>query len=1064
TIPCARFRNTNKDRPVGGVTAQQPPPRVQGIALANRSFVNAIMAVQHLPPPPIFRPVEENAGDGVCYKFTDFPIEMDDTVFNVMGRYWALLMLQVALLHVPRFNMIFIRVKWIGAPCSPMCAMISFGSTENEMRVAVEECASNLERYERAARNGGRCPISKCSQKYLESHHIQVIDKRINERKDLLERMPPMSDNQLKAINILIAQMLQDKSENGRGPLWQQHMEVATKMSDILNRHVFEKMGVTGQVAVYGSVLTRTCIENSDLNVAIDIPAVDCSDAVETMKSVADHLKVAPDVLDVQFSTDIPMCIKLTLSDVRVRIAWRCENGVKYAKLLSVYTTVRPQFAELCRIVRKWAEVSGIYSSDRRKNGLTTYGFDIMVLYFLQQKGLLPCLHEVGLQMEKIGIPEEPWNLAQLFVDFLCFYGSRVHQNEVVQVYTAKHVIKDRSRWSRKLLQICDPFRTDNVVTFTKAYQDDEYTAAADELAEEDEEVAKIRKQIYQDMMPVPQHLGVVLDARRSNGRRQLVDNNQHRSSIKQFGKFNPKYCCLQLSGSYPIRRLRERLTEVKAIPKTSVIVLFGFDGDKEAKEKDVPGLAESCEALGLTLWKGFYDEGLEKSRNMIASCPNDEFVQVVDEVALETLENINSRADLVKVALKVTGAQTMPEALENSGPGRAERARRLAENMERNERKREGKIRRAERRRIEKEQVRRVLMQIVENVSEERTVQEEKDGSAVITEKKLLAKEPEQYENGEQSVECEVNNDMAEKKRGRKRGTKGGRKRNKRHTVEDDVKIILEKLIREVSEASSVIEEEQDAVDGEQQINRGSFIATGNSHTTSNEKLCEEETSTVHDIRLKDLTPENVEIDDYMVYSRRTMHRIRDRNPTRIPRHVYMVLEEKHGLAKREFKERDKELDELLRLRREKIRHEQKRERLRAQISKRVDNDVDQVGKDLENCNPFDDVRSGVTEEDWMMSQDEESVSINAEIETINDESIDEPMETTEKAEAAEVDKVIEIPEVEEKGPKSQICYENFFITLKEFDAQSLKQKKPDIVCSFCESSDHWSDVCPLM
>ncbi|PIO53203.1 hypothetical protein TELCIR_25472, partial [Teladorsagia circumcincta] len=113
------------------------------------------------------------------------------------------------------------------------------------------------------------------------------------------------------------------------------------------------------------------------------------------MKSVADHLKVAPDLLDVQFSTDIPMCIKLTLSNVCVRIAWRCENGVKYAKLISVYSAIRPQFAELCRVVRKWAEVSGIYSADRRKNGLTSYGFDIMVLYFLQQNGLLPCLHEM---------------------------------------------------------------------------------------------------------------------------------------------------------------------------------------------------------------------------------------------------------------------------------------------------------------------------------------------------------------------------------------------------------------------------------------------------------------------------------------------------------------------------------------------------------------------------------------------------------------------------------------------------------------------------------------------
>ncbi|KAK6050571.1 hypothetical protein COOONC_11924 [Cooperia oncophora] len=80
----------------------------------------------------------------VCYRFTDFPIRMDDTSFNVMARY------TVGLLHVPGFNTICIRVNWTGLP-NRMCAVISFGSTENEIRKAVEECAHNLERYDHLA-------------------------------------------------------------------------------------------------------------------------------------------------------------------------------------------------------------------------------------------------------------------------------------------------------------------------------------------------------------------------------------------------------------------------------------------------------------------------------------------------------------------------------------------------------------------------------------------------------------------------------------------------------------------------------------------------------------------------------------------------------------------------------------------------------------------------------------------------------------------------------------------------------------------------------------------------
>ncbi|VDM70617.1 unnamed protein product [Strongylus vulgaris] len=136
---------------------------------------------------------------------------------------------------------------------------------------------------------------------------------------------------------------------------------------------------------------------------------------------------------------------------------------------------------------------------EKRQGGLTSYAFDLMVLYFLQQKGLMPCLHEMRPMManekknphviddyygrrdfyendtakiaENFGELEKPWDLGLLFVEFLRFFASRVHQNEVIQVITKNIITRDQTRWSRKLLQIADPFRTENVVTFTKAYQ-----------------------------------------------------------------------------------------------------------------------------------------------------------------------------------------------------------------------------------------------------------------------------------------------------------------------------------------------------------------------------------------------------------------------------------------------------------------------------------------------------------------------------------------------------------------------------------------------------------------
>ncbi|XGW18297.1 hypothetical protein V3C99_002713 [Haemonchus contortus] len=1405
-----RNRYRNEDRTAGGVLLQQSLPRVQGGHMVNsRPFMNAAMVVRNLPPQVVHR-IDENCkpSENACYSFSDFPIEMDDTSFNIMGRY------SVALLHVYRFNMIFIRVKWMGVQSSPMCAMISFESTENEIRLAVEESAGYLERYDHLVRNGGRYPVSKCSLKYLESHHILALEKahenfpdaiywcslcdfhmsniqhvrthfdthqhfpeeqRINERKELLERMPKMSDNQLKAINALISELLHDKSENGRGSLWEQHMEVSKNISDLLSRHVFEKLGVTGQVAVYGSVIAKTCTESSDLNIDIDVPSVDCSDAVEAMKSVADLLKTAPGASDVQFSTEVPMSIKLTVSGVRVRISWRCENGLKYGKLLSVYTAIRPQFASLCRVVRKWAEVSGIYSVDRRQGGLTSYGFDLMVLYFLLQKNLLPCLHEmysstsqerktepsiedfyenrelyendVDLIIRKIGVLEKPWDLAELYVEFLCFYASRIHQNEIVQVYTVKQVSKDRSRWNKKLLQISDPFRTDNVVTFTKAYQvyffncflksflyfaipqtingplldvtlyqkmgesprkkkskrrktvdtaksdkkeesktpsttanpkqciesnaststhlatdidEEEYTAAADELVEEEQKTEKIRQQIIEDMMPMPRPFSVVLDARRSNGHQDAMgmeSGHQHQPSNIPANLFLNVAClsglnlccdspnnvmtqlvaiaeateatknaitgcslvdldeslcgayllpdgdafivpkrsacgffvasewvnrvvdvirlkrglseitirlmsnhclkvlqCLQLCGCYPIRRLQERIADLKAFPDTSVLVMFGFNGNNEMMAKDEIELEEQCEAIGLTLWKGLFGQGLEQSKNMIATFPSDEFAEI-DEVSLEVLENLpmSSRVDLVNVALKGNCVRLSPEALEmktKSETAKEVAISRLAKNMEQTVRKRERKVKRAERRRREKEQAKMVLQHLM--ASDEFVAE---NGKVLTTGGKPPRPDSQEDEVGENAIEPDITEAQVKKKRRTRRRklhsvendvevvmeklishvsevslvTEGevmerGFQRSKPRSVENDVKVVVEKLISDVSKVPSVAEEavkdddhrykphhlENDVevvieklisdvlkaslVNEEEAMKNDSHQTTSESSATSesrnvtmNSKEPQEETSTVHDIRLKDLTPENVEIDDYMVYSRRTMKRIRDRNPIRIPENLYKIL--KAGcLAAREFKERDKELDHLLKLRREKILHEQKRERLRAQIKKAgEEGEGDKVQKDLEEYNPFDEVTCGYTEEDWIVSVDEESASNHAEIDANNDDSIDERVGNIENVEAVESNEVPETRDAEGKKLKPHICYENFFITVKDFDPQSLKEKiddltvdrfcysfddsqnfnngyKPDIVCATCESSDHWSDVCPMM
>ncbi|WKX98878.1 hypothetical protein Q1695_014058 [Nippostrongylus brasiliensis] len=1231
------------------------------------------------------------------YHLDDFPIRMDGTEFLVAARFL------VTVHHVNRFNMIFVRVKWRTQQELAMCAVLRSRSPDADIRLAAQECCSNLEQFVNAGATN-RHPVSRLSAKFLNDHHILIMDKRsdsfpdaiywcslcdyhmnnvqhvrrhfemhqhfqeeqrLNERKELLKRLPGMSPNQLIAINSLIDSFLHEKNEKERGSMWQQRVQLSNDVCKLLSREVFGKMGFEVQISLYGSVLTKTCIGSSDLNLSIDIPQMDCGDAVETMRQATELLNSTCDVLDAQFSTDVPMCIKFTWSNVCIRVTWRCESGVKFGKFLSVYTAVRPQFAELCRVVRRWAEVSLIYATDRNLGGLASYAFDIMLLYFLQRKGLLPCLHEmrpiishetdslpliddfyekrdlyesdIDTIIARIGTPDKPWNLGGLFVEFLSFYGSRLHQNEVVQLYTSKEVNKDRSRWSRKLLQISDPFRTDNVVTFSKAYQayffncflksylyfaipqtasgpmldvtlyqkmdesprkkktkrrrdrkepdtpkgtnslhtkqqentrkekldlselatvlpddidDDEFTAAADELVEEEEARSAIQKEILEDMMPVtPKRSGredaegskstmsflniacisgldlgtgsseddmkqLVAIAEAAKAKNLDIVGCALADSISSLGTSNAlpdgtvffvpprSVCgflvsrrwveyvvdvarlkkglcgitlmcndrpmtviqCVQLCGSSPSRRLQEHLLGLKASQDGSAIVLFGADHDLNPRD---PTLTKALKETGLTLWSNLRG----KPRNSVAFNANDMNAKVTD-IAREELMNSfrNVKMELVRATVQVERSTEVFSPTKKFYAASKAAAKRLGKTMENDERRTERKIKRAERRRLEKERATDVLRQLVKDMSID-----EKNPSVSYSMAQNEGEEL-QFQEGtsvlegmdtEEAIVCcaMINNEpQTTATQTPRRKARNRKNKKKANSSGDDVEFVIESLLTEVVRHSGPENGDEEREDN---------------HVAGYEFNWE--TATVHDIPLKNLTPENVEIDDSQVYSRRTMNRIRVSNPTRLPGDVYETLV-RFRLATRKFEERDLEAEEMDLFRCEVSRHRTKREKMRAMIAVRK--------------NSAETIATDATDENGEPREDESGDAIQGQSvpcpQSLDVEEAEEPDEkvASHKCYVHFVPsiqcKFKEAP-VEVHDQEQRICFEDFFVKLKDFDEQDFKKKigeldadrfvysfddannfnsgyKPDMVCASCESTGHWADVCPLM
>ncbi|KJH48644.1 hypothetical protein DICVIV_05203 [Dictyocaulus viviparus] len=261
--------------------------------------------------------------------------------------------------------------------------------------------------------NGGRYPISPISKQYLGNHQIYIMNKsselfpfavywcslcdyhmcniehvnehvrtakhtsameHVSEWKHLVTNVPKMTNNQLEAINILANKTIENSVQDSNACVFEKHLRLSNNIKELFQRTVFREMGVEGHIQLYGSVLSKTAIDSSDLNLSIDIPNVDCSDALECMRRIADLLTIASKdfetskPLDVKLTTCWPMCISLNMSNIDVRIAWKCENGLKCGHLLSIYTEIRPQYADLCRLVRKWAKMRPLMSHEKKND------------------------------------------------------------------------------------------------------------------------------------------------------------------------------------------------------------------------------------------------------------------------------------------------------------------------------------------------------------------------------------------------------------------------------------------------------------------------------------------------------------------------------------------------------------------------------------------------------------------------------------------------------------------------------------------------------------------------
>eukprot|EP01025_Chloroclados_australasicus_P014144 TRINITY_DN16619_c0_g1_i4.p1 TRINITY_DN16619_c0_g1~~TRINITY_DN16619_c0_g1_i4.p1 ORF type:complete len:982 (-),score=137.66 TRINITY_DN16619_c0_g1_i4:782-3532(-) len=249
---------------------------------------------------------------------------------------------------------------------------------------------------------------------------------------------------------------------------------------------------------VYGSAGNRLCIrEHNDLDLCIRMQNVD--DSQEAQGAIVDQIAAFMDEQGMQevrslAHARVPIC-KFTFPETGTHVDVSVNNllPVFNTRLLAKYCEIDSRVRGLVYVVKFWAKRRIL--NDPYHNTLSSYAYVLMVIFFLQQKGLLPCLQEMGnkqpslfsgydvyflgdvseyCQQNPRALPDvQMGELTMMFFDFYAWeFFEYKCRDSVICVRLGEFISKESKGWTcktgsgarfhRHLLSIEDPFETEH--------------------------------------------------------------------------------------------------------------------------------------------------------------------------------------------------------------------------------------------------------------------------------------------------------------------------------------------------------------------------------------------------------------------------------------------------------------------------------------------------------------------------------------------------------------------------------------------------------------------------
>ncbi|VDM06967.1 unnamed protein product [Wuchereria bancrofti] len=340
------------------------------------------------------------------------------------------------------------------------------------------------------------CSISQAVTHFLAREHIDNKEKAESLKK--LACLPGPVREQMFKVDQIIRELYIFTG------LTDVQCEVGSQIANLLSDFLQNKAHRSYSVMVYGSYLTRLATVHSNLNLSLNFP-LECSlghALSEVMKVLSDtalekNFTVHSITPDFQRPDPSIHCI---VNSVAVVITANCVRQQRATQLVNLYCTICSQFRILATIFRSWAKLCSL--TNVQLGGMPKFAFDIILIYYLQRKGLLPFVFENSKylvlnisqimeslqilseeeillldsesldfehQVDKIntdfGTGGEEWNFGKIWIDLFRYYAIEHPIEELIQIRLRKRYLsEDCTRWSKKRLAVEDPFAPDHIM------------------------------------------------------------------------------------------------------------------------------------------------------------------------------------------------------------------------------------------------------------------------------------------------------------------------------------------------------------------------------------------------------------------------------------------------------------------------------------------------------------------------------------------------------------------------------------------------------------------------